>query len=87
MNAEELWAYFGRELMTSKYGSKNRKFLAIFSNSQRTTSKPLAIGGGGLALCDAEYLKTWPVSVDDLKSWFVEYTQAENQFSTGETDE
>lgn len=70
MSSEELWEYLGREIMTSEHGSRNRKFLAFLSRSKNEFSEHLAIGGGGLALCDAEYLRTWPASMKDISSYF-----------------
>ena len=68
MNAEELWEHLGREIMTSEYGRKNHKFLAFLSSKcKKEYSHPhLAIGGGGLALCDAEYIRSWPAALDDF---------------------
>lgn len=68
MSSEELWEYLGREIMTSEHGSGNRKFLAFFSRSKNEFSEYLAIGGGGLALCDANYLQTWPMSINEISS-------------------
>jgi len=69
MNAEKLWEHLGREIMTSEYGRKSLKFLAFFSsNSKSEYPQHLAIGGGGLALCDAKYIHNWPASLDDFNS-------------------
>lgn len=57
--------------MTSDYGSQNRKYLAFLSCGKNQFSKNLAIGGGGLALCGAEYVKSWPTSVDKIYACFV----------------
>lgn len=70
MTAEALWEYFGRELMTSKFGSTKRKFVAFVSQKKSTSTKQLAIGGGGLALCDIQFLETWPTTLDSLGACF-----------------
>lgn len=70
MSSEELWEYFGREIMTSEYGFKHRKFLSFLSCGEGNICQNLAIGGGGLALCSAEYLRTWPNSIDDINNFF-----------------
>ncbi|XP_065202210.1 uncharacterized protein LOC135832704 [Planococcus citri] len=70
MSSEELWEYFGREIMTSEHGFKNRKFLAFLSHGQGKISQNLAIGGGGLALCSAEYVRSWPGSIDGINNCF-----------------
>lgn len=70
MNAVKLWEHLGREIMTSEYGCKNRKFLAFLPTKtcKNEYSRYLAIGGGGLALCDAKYIRTWPSALDDFNS-------------------
>lgn len=70
MTAEDLWEYFGRELMTSEFGSTKRKFVAFVSHIKGKCTKQLAIGGGGLALCDVQFLETWPTTLDGLKTCF-----------------
>lgn len=74
MTSEELWEYFGRELMTSEYGLENRKFVAFFSRKNNKFLEKLAIGGGGLALCDVDYLNTWPTTIDDISISFINQT-------------
>ena len=71
MTSEKLWEDLAREIVISKYARKNRKFLAFLSFSGKNEcSQRLAIGGGGLALCDANYLQTWPATLDDLNLSF-----------------
>lgn len=72
MTSEELWEYFGREIMTSEHGYQHRKFLSFLSYGKSRFPQNLAIGGGGLALCSAEYIDTWPESIDEINRCFVD---------------
>lgn len=74
MTSEELWEFFGREIMTSEHGYQHRKFLSFLSHGKSKFSQHLAIGGGGLALCSAEYIETWPNSIDEISDYFVDET-------------
>lgn len=74
MNEEDLWLFFGREIMSSKLGSTTRKFLAFLSCTQWQDGEVkahAALGGGGLALFGTACLHTWPLNVDDVVSCFL----------------
>ncbi|KAL1450664.1 hypothetical protein WDU94_003002, partial [Cyamophila willieti] len=77
---EQLWEYFGRELMMSPFGSPNKKFVAFLScthwNGQSVVAQA-AIGGGGLALFGTGCLHTWPSHVSEVVSCFLNSTRVD----------
>lgn len=88
MEEEELWTYFGREIMTSQFGSSYRKYLAFLSCTEwRGTDEGegevkahAALGGGGLALFGTGCLHTWPSKVEDIVSCFLNNTLVDTRF-------
>nr|XP_018918228.1 PREDICTED: putative zinc metalloproteinase YIL108W [Bemisia tabaci] len=78
MKPEDLWEYFGREIMTSIHGNQDCKFLAFLSCTiwDGTTVKAhAALGGGGLALFGSACLHTWPDSFDKIIPCFLNSTK------------
>jgi len=84
MGQEELWTYFGREIMSSWLSSSNRNFLAFLSCTQWDGAKGVvrahaALGGGGLALFGTGCLHTWPSVVEDVITCFLDSTPIDTQ--------
>lgn len=83
MNEEDLWLYFGREIMSSNLGSTNRKFLAFLSCTEWQDGEVrahAALGGGGLALFGTACLHTWPLYVEDVMSCFLNTTTVDTRY-------
>lgn len=96
MEPEEIWEHFGRELMSSQYGSDKRKFLAFLSCTKYTPSEKepetyeetvarmqghIALGGGGLAIFGTGCLHTWPETIKDVLPKFLDKTKVDkNKF-------
>lgn len=89
MPAEELWSYFGQELLRSPLSDRNVKYLAILSctlyegdkydpnldyDIKSLTKAGVALGGGGLALFGAGCLYSWPDTVNDVTKCFGDKT-------------
>lgn len=95
MKQAELWTHFGRELMLSELGSNERKFLGFISCTRfkgTDIEKPMnhdeivslteayaALGGGGLALFGTACLYTWPKTVDEIVTKFLDSTPVNNR--------
>lgn len=95
MKQDELWTYFGRELMLSELGSSERKFLGFISCTRfkgtdidkalthyeivSYTEAYAALGGGGLALFGTACLYTWPSSVSEIVPKFLDPTTVNNK--------
>lgn len=82
MGQEELWTYFGREIMSSSLSSSERKFLAFLSCTEwdgeaGAVKAHAALGGGGLALFGTACLHTWPSSVEDVTRCFLDTTSVD----------
>ncbi|KAI4461067.1 zinc metalloproteinase-related [Holotrichia oblita] len=94
MNQEELWAYLGREIMRSKIGCGNKKYLGFLSCTKyngekkliqtyedmiKVTEGHIALGGGGLALFGSACLYTWPEKVEEVVRRFEDSTSVDKQ--------
>lgn len=94
MNQEELWAYLGREIMRSKIGCGNKKYLGFLSCTKyngdkkliqtyedmiKVTEGHIALGGGGLALFGSACLYTWPEKVEEVVRRFEDNTPVDKQ--------
>lgn len=92
MEPEEIWEHFGRELMSSSYGSDQRKFLAFLSCTKYIPSEKIpetyeevvaqmqghiALGGGGLAIFGTGCLHTWPERIEDILPKFLDETKVD----------
>ncbi|KAL0272432.1 UNVERIFIED_CONTAM: hypothetical protein PYX00_005402 [Menopon gallinae] len=92
MRPEEIWEHFGRELMSSPYGSDRRKFLAFLSCTryQQGDKVPetheeviarvrghVALGGGGLAVFGTGCLYTWPETIHQILPKFTDHTKVD----------
>lgn len=86
MNELDLWQYFGKELMTSNYGTTNRKFLALLTNSmyvcngnicssydavKMNTICYVCMGKGNLALIGNPFFYMWPENLDLVSERYV----------------
>ncbi|XP_046680773.1 putative zinc metalloproteinase C607.06c [Homalodisca vitripennis] len=85
MGQEELWTYFGREIMSSSLSSSKRKFLAFLScthwdGREKVVKAHAALGGGGLALFGTGCLHTWPSVVEDVVTCFLDTTPVDTQY-------
>lgn len=85
MRQEELWTYFGREIMSSSLSSSNRKFLAFLSctlwdSKAGVVRAHAALGGGGLALFGTGCLHTWPSDVKDVVTCFLDSTPVDTNY-------
>lgn len=92
MEPEEIWEHFGRELMSSPYGSDQRKFLAFLSCTRYISDDKepetheeivakmqghVALGGGGLAIFGTGCLHTWPETIDQIVAKFTDETKVD----------
>lgn len=91
MECEEIWEHFGRELMSSRYASDKRKFLAFLSCTRyefvRAVAETgdvvaqvtghVALGGGGLAIFGTGCLHTWPQFIHDVVHKFTDETRVD----------
>lgn len=84
MRQEELWRYFGREIMTSSLSSSYHKFLAFLSctvwdANEGAVKAHAALGGGGLALFGTGCLHTWPSDIKDVATCFLDATPVDTK--------
>uniref|UniRef100_A0A1B6D7B1 Uncharacterized protein n=1 Tax=Clastoptera arizonana TaxID=38151 RepID=A0A1B6D7B1_9HEMI len=88
MEEEELWTYFGREIMTSHLSSSSRKYFGFLSctewqslgGGKGQVRAHAALGGGGLALFGTGCLHTWPSKVEEILPCFLNDTQVDTNF-------
>ncbi|GJQ84927.1 hypothetical protein Trydic_g15405, partial [Trypoxylus dichotomus] len=89
-----LWGYLGREIMNSRIGSNNKKYLGFLSCTKyngesklietyedmiKVTEGHIALGGGGLALFGSACLHTWPENVEEAVRRFEDNTRVDKQ--------
>lgn len=93
MKSEELWTYFGKELMNSELRNEYYKFLAFISCTKyngenfgpdmshddilKMTEAHAALGGGGLAIFGTACLYTWPENIDTMFDYFQNDTKVD----------
>ncbi|XP_022902516.2 uncharacterized protein [Onthophagus taurus] len=86
MSQKDLWESLGREIMVSKLGDTNNKYLGVLSCTKYLGNKELikydeminktegfvAMGGGGFALLGSACLYTWPEEISEVFEKFAD---------------